>query len=117
MRVELILQYLILVTDIFRLKLFVFDEYLLLAIYQMDDITTAGDEAGHDKIPQRVQVVVYHRVDGGNIKRFVQEDKDLPQQIAQYPRQYEREQNLCSRNLDGRLVEMEQARVDGKKQE
>lgn len=117
MRVELVFQHLVLVADIFRLKLFVLNEYLLLAVYQMDDITTAGDKTRHDEIPQRMQIMVYHRVDSWNIERFVQEDKDLSQQITQYPRQDEREQNLCSRNLDRRLVEMEQPCIDSEKQE
>ena len=107
MRVELVFQDFVLVADIFRLELLVFNEHLLLAVYQMDDITTAGDKTRHDEIPQRMQVMVYHRVDSRNVKCLVQEDKDLSQQVAQYPCQDEREENLCSRNLDRRLVEME----------
>ena len=41
----------------------------------------------------------------------------LAQQIAEYPRQDERKQNLCSRYFNGRLVEMEQACIDGKEDE
>ena len=117
MRIELILQYFILVADVFRLQLFVLNQYQLLAADKVDDAATAGDEASHDEVPQRMEVMVYHRVDGRNIKCPVQEDKDLPQQIAEYPRQDERKQNLCSRYFNGRLVEMEQACIDGKEDE
>ena len=117
MRIELILQYFILVADVFRLQLFVLNQYQLLAADKVDDAATAGDEAGYDEVSQRMEVMVYHRIDGGNVECPVQEDKHLSQQIAEYPCQDEGKQNLCSRYFNGRLVEMEQARIDGKKYE
>ena len=89
----------------------------MLAADKVDDAATAGDEAGHDEVSQRMEVMVYHRIDGGNVECPVQEDKHLSQQIAEYPCQDEGKQNLCSRYFNGRLVEMEQARIDGKKYE
>ena len=77
MWVQLILQYFILIAEILCLKLFVFNKYQLLLEYKMNDAATTGDETCHNEIPQWMQIMMYHGIDGRNIKRSVKENKKL----------------------------------------
>ena len=43
----------------------------------MNDAATTGDETCHNKIPQWMQIMMYHGIDGRNIKRSVKENKKL----------------------------------------
>ena len=81
MWVQLILQYFILIAEILCLKLFVFNKYQLLLEYKMNDAAATGDETCYNEIPQWMQIMMYHGIDGRNIKRSVKEKKNCPDKL------------------------------------
>lgn len=80
----------------------------------MDHIATSRNDTGDDEIAQRMQIMMYHRIDGGNIELMVQKDKTLSHQIAGKARQDKRQDHLPPRDPCRRTVEAEQNRIHGK---
>ena len=110
MWVELVFQHLVLIADILGLQLLIFDKHGLLAADEIDDIAATGDEASYDEVAQRMQVVMYHCIDSRYVERLVKEYENLSQQVAENPGQDKGKDYFSSRNFDGSLVEVEQAK-------
>ena len=72
MRIKLALQGLLLVREILRAQLLVLDLYLLALTNQVNHIATTRNDARHDKIPQRMQIMMHQGVDRLDIKLMVQ---------------------------------------------
>jgi hypothetical protein len=51
----------------------------------MNDAAATGDETCHNKIPQWMQIMMYHGIDGRNIKCSVKENKKTVLTSTQYP--------------------------------
>ena len=78
MGIQLILQGFVLIDQVLRPQLLVLDQHLLAFADQMDHITTACHNTGDDKVTQRMQIMMHHRIDGRDIDMMMQEDKPLP---------------------------------------
>ena len=78
MRIQLILQSLILVQDVLGLQLLVFYNDFLLAPDKVGYITTSRYGTGSYKITQRMQLMMYHGINGRNIESVMQEYKTFP---------------------------------------
>ena len=59
--------------------------------------------------------MMYHGIDGRNIKRYCEGKQKTVLTVTQYPCHDKGKQNLCPCNFNGSLIEMKQTGIDGKK--
>ena len=116
-RVELAFQRLVLVNDILRAQLLVLDRHPLAFLVEMAQVAGSRDDARDQEIPQRMQVVVQHGVDGGQVGHLVQEDVAFPEQAVHEPGQGERSGQLSPSDLSLAVVEPEQSLVQVKQEQ
>ena len=114
-RVQLVFQSLVLVTHILCHQLPVLQQDFLMLPDEVADVAASGYNQAQYEIADRMQVMVYHRVDGRNIEMAVQEDKYLAGYLAQYPGQDEGKSYLPPRHAYHRPVKSEQDSVQGEK--
>lgn len=77
MRIQLILQCLILILEILGYEFLVLQEYRLTFAYQVADVASTRHDDADNKIAYRVKIVVYHRINGRNTEILVQVDKEF----------------------------------------
>ena len=85
-RVELALQGLVLVDEIFGAQLFVLEQHALAASTLVVQITGARNDTGNEYVAQRMQVVMQHGRDGRDSEMFMGINKTFAQQITGYQR-------------------------------
>ena len=80
-------------------------------------VAGAGDDAGNQDVPQRVQVMVEHGCDGRHLEMLVDIDKPFPKQIAHNQCDYERNGDPFPAKFPDRVVGHHHADVQEEEQQ
>ena len=103
-RIELAFQGFVLVDEVFRTQLLVFEQHASATLVLVVQIAGTGDDAGYQDISQWMQVVMQHGRDGGHFEMLVDVDKTFPQQVAHNQCDHECKGDPFPAQFPGRVV-------------